>query len=356
MKILIPIVSFTRFGGARVLSELANQWLDMGHQVAFISAQSDLEPYFPTRADIVYGTARADTPLWKRILLLRRMVRERTDSSTIVLANHHLTAWAVWLAGARCRRRAFYYIQAYEPEYHSDHPSRWRGRVLTGLARLSYALLPRQIVNAPLYYDYPGITAIDWIPPGIDPERFYPEPRPPQDYSASRPMVLGCIGRHEPWKGTGDVFDALRLLRQRGAPVTLRSAYNVPAGYDDLSDGVAQVIPANDAELGEFYRSCDVMIAPGWVQLGAPHYPVIEAMACGVPVITTGYMPADAANAWLVPVRDAGAIADTVEAMLREPQMMRLRAERGLQQIAGFAWPELARRFVALFDQHAGRA
>lgn len=355
MKILIPIVSFTRFGGARVLSELANHWLQAGHQVVFVSAQNDIEPYFPTQAEIVYGSARSDWPLWKRILLLRRMLREHAAGSSVVLANHHLTAWAVWLAGSLLRKRAFYYVQAYEPEYHSDHPVQWRGRMLAHLARMSYALIPRQVVNAPLYYDYPGITAIDWVPPGVDRSRFYPAPRVREEYSDDRPMVLGCIGRHEPWKGTGDVFDALRLLRQRGAPVCLRSAYNVPSGYEDLSDCVEHIKPTNDAELGNFYRACDVLIAPGWVQLGAPHYPVIEAMACGVPVITTGYMPADANNAWLVPVRDAKAIADTVQSMLREPQQMQERAELALKQVADFAWPELAQRFVSLFEQHLAR-
>ena len=38
MKIIIPLVgSFSKEGGWRVLSELANAWIRMGHEVVFLS-------------------------------------------------------------------------------------------------------------------------------------------------------------------------------------------------------------------------------------------------------------------------------------------------------------------------------
>jgi len=37
------------------------------------------------------------------------------------------------------------------------------------------------------------------------------------------------------------------------------------------------VVPGNDTELADYYRSVDILIAPGTVQHGAPHYPVMEA-------------------------------------------------------------------------------
>jgi glycosyltransferase involved in cell wall biosynthesis len=85
---------------------------------------------------------------------------------------------------------------------------------------------------------------------------------------------------------------------------------NLPENW--RHDRVEILTPASDTELSNFYREIDVLIAPGIVQLGACHYPVIEAMACGTPVITTGYYPADSTNSWIVPVKDSHAIANSV--------------------------------------------
>ena len=52
MRILVPILSFGRAGGYRVLSELANNWVSRNHDVDFLSPDSSDEPYFPTKAEI----------------------------------------------------------------------------------------------------------------------------------------------------------------------------------------------------------------------------------------------------------------------------------------------------------------
>ena len=54
MKIAIPIFGFSASGGGRVLSELANQWILMGHDVTFITFGDTILPYFPTQADIIW--------------------------------------------------------------------------------------------------------------------------------------------------------------------------------------------------------------------------------------------------------------------------------------------------------------
>ena len=58
--------------------------------------------------------------------------------------------------------------------------------------------------------------------------------------------------------------------------------------------------PNCDSELADYYRSIDILIAPSFLQLGAYHYPVIEALACGTAVITAGYLPGNKYNSWIL--------------------------------------------------------
>lgn len=53
LRILVPILGFAPQGGYRVLSELANAWINMGHHCTFLIPASSPDPYFPTLANVV---------------------------------------------------------------------------------------------------------------------------------------------------------------------------------------------------------------------------------------------------------------------------------------------------------------
>jgi glycosyltransferase involved in cell wall biosynthesis len=352
MKIAIPIIGFTRSGGARVLSELSNAWIRQGHSVVFLCANAESDPYFPTQAKVVHGACTSLDGLRRQWLELVRMVRTEAPSCDALLANFHLTAWAVWAAGRTARCRATYYSQAFEADFYAEHPSALRRVVLQWLARRSLQLLPRLVVNSPVYLDYPGVRAIGWVPPGIDFKRYWPRAEAVRPGFPGGTVVLGCIGRPERWKGTPDVIEAAALLVARGVDLRLRVAYHVPGVLPaPLASRVEEVLPRNDDELADFYRSVDLLLAPGTIQLGAPHYPVMEAMACNVPVITTGYLPADDRNALIVPVSRPDAIADAVCAAINEPQAVADRAAFARTAIAPFAWSAVATKLLALLSE-----
>jgi glycosyltransferase involved in cell wall biosynthesis len=163
---------------------------------------------------------------------------------------------------------------------------------------------------------------------------------------------VGCIGRTEPTKGTRDVFDGFQIAVARGFRGTLKVAYGGPE-HPVLNSPLCQVVvPKNDLELGEFYRSVDVIIAPGTVQLGAVHYPVLESMASRVPVINTGYAPSDESNSWIVPVHAPESIADTLIEMSRQPALRLSRAERAVQAVKSFAWETVSADFIRLINSN----
>lgn len=360
MKIIIPIIGFGRAGGYRVLSELANNWVKTGHQVDFLVDERSDDPYFPTNANILRFDKKGkilknDTKTGEKAFSVNgnafsiyfgmfRALQGIGARYDAILANHSLTAIPVTLARTGSAKK-FYYIQAYEPEYY-DLEKGIKAKLLKWLSVLSYKLPLHQIANAPIYIGYRGISASQWIPPGVDEAVFFRRAISPK-FEPGKPWFIGVIGRHEPAKGTNYVLQAFEKLAKRDANVHLKVAFgNLPQGWSHERAEV--VMPKNDNELAHFYRTVDILVAPGTVQLGACHYPVLEAMACGTPVITTGYLPANRENSWIVPIHDANAIASALEDifLMQETEREKILANAH-SAISDFYWKYIAGKFIS---------
>ena len=359
MKILIPITGFGKAGGFRVLSELANHWVKSRNQVSFLVDARSPKPYFPTTASImaydrngilkagnekILGQSRFEKSgnAYSMYIGMWRALKQIGSEYDVILANHSLTAFPVALSRAKARK--FYYVQAYEPEYYSL-TSGLKGRLLEFLSGLSYRLSLEQVANAPIYINYKQISAKDWIPPGIDKELFFRRSEQPR-FASGKPYKIGVIGRHEPAKGTQYVLAAFRSLAEIDPDVELKVAFgNLPAGWTHPRAEVIKI--QGDGELAKFYREIDILVAPGTVQLGACHYPVLEAMSCGTPVITTGYLPANEANAFIVPIHDSTAIEKAIfKIKSMDPYKLAVKLNNASCDVKSFGWKEVSNKFV----------
>lgn len=99
----------------------------------------------------------------------------------------------------------------------------------------------------------------------------------------------------------------------------------------------------DDATVAALYRSCAVFVYPSLYEgFGLP---VIEAMACGAPVITSNLssLPEVAGDAaLLVNPFDVGQISTAIERMLNDHSLREDLRERGVRQAARFSWERTA--------------
>ena len=112
--------------------------------------------------------------------------------------------------------------------------------------------------------------------------------------------------------------------------------------------------PIDDADLSVLYSAAAVFAYPSLAEgFGLP---VVEAMACGAPVLTsnTSSLPEVAGDAArLVDPHDVEAIRRGLGDLLRHPEERRRLRDLGRERAAGFSWAETARRTYALYRRVA---
>jgi len=355
MKILIPMVDFGRTGGFRVLSELANSWVRSNHQVSFIAPDCSELPYFSTIAPIIFVDRkgllvdqRSDIKSRGTIKLfsIYKALNSIADQYDIILANYSLTAFPV--SFCKCSNsKKFYYIQAYEPDYFWNVGT-LKSKLLGMASKLSYYLPLKTIVNAPVYFSYKNIRADAFVPPGLDLNIFKPADTSVIDYKNKETIIIGCIGRKEPEKGIKYVLKAFEQLHNQDKRFLLRVAFdNLPNDWSHERCEV--IIPKNDNELASFYKSLDILIAPGTVQHGAPHYPVLEAMACAIPVATTGYYGADNSTAWIVENKSSESIVKVVIDIINNIDLTHSKSLKALQVAQQLDWEVISTKMIDYF-------
>jgi phosphatidylinositol alpha-mannosyltransferase len=217
-------------------------------------------------------------------------------------------------------------------------------------ARIAVSALARKV-----QVEHLGGGAVE-IPNGVAVARYaraQPLPGWPGDGGA-----IGFLGRFsEPRKG----FAVLREAFVRLAPHRpgLRLLVAGPGEADEalaevpepLRERVVFLGRVGEQEKARMLRSVDLYVAPN---TGGESFGMIltEAMAAGAPVVASDLdafrRVLDGAGV-LVPVGDAGALADSIGALLDDAGQRATQAARAAQVVAGYDWPVVAGRVVEVY-------
>ena len=162
---------------------------------------------------------------------------------------------------------------------------------------------------------------------GVDLAEYRALPEPPEP-----PVVVTMVARLLRDKGVNEFVEAARLLRAR-VPVSMRLVGGVDAG--NPASATPQDVEAWQTEgcvqaLGErsdvpaLYAASHIAVLPSYRE-GLPKS-LIEAAACGRAVVTTDVPGCRDAiepgkTGLLVPVRDAGALADAIARLAADPAL-----------------------------------
>jgi len=108
----------------------------------------------------------------------------------------------------------------------------------------------------------------------------------------------------------------------------------------------------DDIALARIYRGATALVFPSLYEgFGLP---VVEAMACGTPVITSDATAtrevAGIGNALLVPPKDIDALTEAIDCIVDDSVLRIELATRGLQRARVFAWSDVASRVIAALE------
>jgi len=172
------------------------------------------------------------------------------------------------------------------------------------------------------------------------------------------PGYLLTVGTLEPRKNYRTILDVLDRLRTTRPDLRLVIAGmsgwlcdDVVQGICSRSDCILWIEDADNLVLRTLYRNAAVFLFPSLYEgFGLP---VLEAMACGVPVVTSnaGSLPEVAGDAavCLAP-EDTGAISEAISHFLADESLRLEYRNRGYDRVLLFSWEETARRTWQAFE------
>jgi hypothetical protein len=197
-------------------------------------------------------------------------------------------------------------------------------------------------------------TNIAVIPYGCDTSMFSPgEPRKRED--SFRALFVGQLTQR---KGLSYLLKGYQAFQGPGTELLVagRSIGNpgVLKSYQQLFTYLGNM---PHMKLAELYRQVDVFVFPTLLE-GMPLV-VLEAMASGLPVITTSHGPGDIVrdglDGFIVPIRDPGAIAEHLDILRSNPEMRAYMGRAARSRALEFTWQRYCDRAAQfVLEDHRG--
>ncbi len=186
------------------------------------------------------------------------------------------------------------------------------------------------------------------VPYGIPEHWFDLQPEPEQ----GRILFVGQVGLR---KGSHVLAEACRILQQRGVRFQCRVVG--PQQVDvqhPLFQGPTYLGLVPRSQVAEEFRRADLFVLPTLAEgMALVH---LEAMACGVPVITTphcGSVVRDHLDGYIVPIRDSIRLADQLQGLLEDRELRQQMSTSARERAWNFTWARYGDRLLATLQ--AGR-
>ena len=282
-------------GGIRRILELSNRLVERGHEVNLYPEATDDMNWFDIRAEVRPYQQVFSDKMDVLVFNLESQYDVPTKTKAANIVYYILHAGFLYKYPDVCRA-------SYQADYHRLANSSWTARKVEAYAGLE-------------------ANSIPVIGGGINTAHFYPAKIPKE-------INVLTMGQPKDWKGHDTVKEACQI-----AGVGCQSYYGMGIEQDKMAEeyGRARVFV-----VGSWFE--------GWCQ------PAIEAMACGVPLVTTDnggirdYVVHEG-NALVVPIKDPQAMAEAIKRLLNDEVLAKKLSENGIHTAARFSWERMTDKF-----------
>lgn len=242
------------------------------------------------------------------------------------------------------RRRVWHWLQGYGAQ------ARSAAAVVTDAAFTARDVVRTlKIDSRRVFVIYPGLS------------EYFSEESCPGEYM--REPLLLSVGTFEPRKNHEALLAAFRILKERaefrkaklcfvGAPGWKYARIRRVAALLGVASDVIWRVSVSREELRAMYRRACVFAYPSWFE--GFGFPLLEAMACGTPVVTSdrASIPEVVGDAALmVDPWNADALAEAIARVWHDGPERKERIARGCRRAREFRWDLAAENLVRVFER-----
>lgn len=348
MKVSFIVPTPSLSGGIRVIAIYAELLQQQGHDVTVVGLPRRPSGRKAGLVDLIRSLAgirpskpasHLDDHSFQYHLLNRyRPVRDAdVPDGDVVIATWWETA--EWVSRLDERKGAkFYFLQGYEA-----FPGQPKDRVdATWQLPLHQITIANWLMRKAESMGLPPPTL---IPNGVDLQLFSAPPRGRQ----SRPTV-GFMYSGARFKGSAIIDKAISLIRQELPDLRIVAFGSTPPSPElPIAEGTVFTCRPPQAQIAHIYASVDVWLCGSYTE--GFHLPLLEAMACRTPVVTTDIGGAEetiapGTNGFIVPIGDAVSLAKSALDVLQTSESRWIEMSDAARKTAeSFTWYKSAEQF-----------
>ena len=358
MKIVFVIPSVQLYGGIRLVLEVSDRLVDMGHEVKLVYPV-DLTSTPRGRVERMKDRVRIARYRMNRyprevidwhdcaadVVKVPTMDHKFMPDADVVVATSWETAEAV-AQYPPSKGLKTYLIQGDESVW-SQYPE----RAMETYRKNWCAITISTFLKERLYDSY-GLDCEGPLVCGVNHQQF-------KDVGGRNNGRIRIGTLFSPWwlKGFKDGLKAVDEVVRRGADVELlafgRDYVEKYSSYEFPCRTILNFFP-EQSRMCELYSSCDIWMSSSRFEGGGP-MPSQEAAACGCAVVTTdvGAMKdcfEHGKSALISPPSEPVLLADNLMRLIRDPSLRSNIASHGKARIADFTWQRFAEGFIEILN------
>jgi len=193
---------------------------------------------------------------------------------------------------------------------------------------------------------------VDVIPNGVDLENYYPSNEPRE---TSDEIRLITSGRLSATKRVNMLIEAVEILQKRGYKTkfkivgdgSLADSLKQLISQKNLNDPIDMLGRVEPANMPELYRESDIYIS-ATMQEGMSNS-MLEALACGLPVVTTyceGVEELITNNGIVTKHPYADLLADAIASLIENREMLKQMSLAARKHAEKFSWKNVAEQYI----------